>query len=76
MKIFTGIRFNYKSKNKKMLIPTEKLYKKFDLYKSNNLKPGFLNQMKFLKKNLSKNKNVGNLDFGFQVVKFTRNFLN
>ncbi len=75
LKIIRKIEFKYKNNNIKMLIPKEKIEKQIDLYKINNFKPGFLNQMRYIKRKLDNRGRIGNLEFGVKVIELCKDFL-
>ena len=58
-----------------MLIPVEKIHETIDLYKSNVFKPGFIEQMRYFKKQLSKSQQFGNLYFGIKVMEFAKKLI-
>ena len=58
--IYKKIKKKYVYGNKRLLIPTEIPYLKIDEYSTKNFKPGFINQMKYLKKFVIKKPKIFN----------------
>ena len=58
--IYKKIKKKYINKNKRLLVPTEVPYLKIDEYSIKNFKPGFINQMKYLKKFVIKKPKIFN----------------
>ena len=58
--IYKKIKKKYINGNKRLLVPTEVPYLKIDEYSTKNFKPGFINQMKHLKKFVVKKQKIFN----------------
>jgi hypothetical protein len=78
LNIYKSIEFTFFSNNPKKIFANQKLHSKFNEFKFNNFKPGFLNQMKYFKKFCSY-KNYGiinNLKFANKVIKLSQKIIN
>ena len=75
LQIIKKLNFKYKNRNKKMLIPSEKVEKTLDLYRSNSFKPGFYEQMKYIDNQLKKGNKFGNFNFAIRVMEIAKHLV-
>ena len=75
LQIIKKVYFKYKNKNKKLLMPIEKIQKTIDLYELDSFKPGFYDQMKYVNGQLKKRKKFGNLSFAIKTMRFAKEFI-
>ena len=75
LQIIKKLNFKYKNRNKKMLIPSEKVEKTLDLYRSNSFKPGFYEQMKYIDNQLKKGNKFGNFSFAIRVMEIAKHLV-
>tara|TARA_B100002051_G_C16727849_1_gene636354 strand:+ start:675 stop:1586 length:912 start_codon:yes stop_codon:yes gene_type:complete len=78
LSIYKSTEFIFFSKNKKKLFVNQKLHSKFNEFKFNNFKPGFLSQMKYFKKFcIYKNYPIiNNLRFANKVIRLSEKITN